>query len=284
MQGKTLQGAFSEGKMWWSGILSCPVCGAVTKKENNSLFCTGARRHCFDFAAEGYVNLAAARAAGGGDDATLIAARTAFLASGHYAPFAARVVELLRAYTPGDTVLDAGCGEGYYTSAIAKAGFHTLGIDLSKRGIRAAAKTATREQSDALFAVAGIYSLPVADASFHTVVSLFAPIAEEEFLRVLKPGGILLAAGAGRRHLHSLKSVLYDTPRENEPRADLPSQMKELFSETFGFSMALDREAVTALFAMTPYYYRTSKEGKERLSALQSLVCEAEMDIHIYQK
>ncbi|MBQ9803186.1 MAG: methyltransferase domain-containing protein [Clostridia bacterium] len=270
--------------MWWTEILRCPVCGAATVKENNSLFCAGARRHCFDFSADGYVNLAAAKAAGGGDDATLIAARTAFLSAGHYAPFAARVAELLGIYTAGKTVLDAGCGEGYYTRFIAKAGFDTLGIDLSKRGIRAAARAATREQNGAIFAVAGIYSLPVADASLDAVVSLFAPVAEAEFLRVLKPGGILLMAGAGRRHLHALKRVLYDTPRDNEARADLPVRMQELFSETLSFSMTLDKGAIEALFAMTPYYYRTSREGRERLAALTELVCEAEMDIGIYQK
>lgn len=270
--------------MWWTELFSCPVCGAKTEKRGNSLFCLGARRHCFDFAAEGYINLAGAKAAGGGDDATLIAARTAFLSAGHYAPFAARICALLDAYAGGGFVLDAGCGEGYYTNAMARAGYRVLGVDLSKRGVRAGAKAAGREGLDTLFAVAGIYTLPVLDETLDAVVSLFAPIAEAEFLRVLKPGGILIAAGAGRRHLFDLKRVLYDTPRENEARADLPTTMHALHAETLNFTMHLSRSALADLFAMTPYYYRTSREGAARLGALDTLDVGAEMDIHVYQK
>ena len=270
--------------MWWNEILCCPVCGAKTEKRENSLFCQGPRVHCFDFAADGYLNLAGAKAAGGGDDATLISARTAFLSGGHYAPFAARIVSLLQAYAKGSIVVDAGCGEGYYTCAMANAGYHCFGVDLSKRGVRAAAKAAKRQGLDALLAVAGIYTLPLLDGTVDAVVSLFAPIGEAEFLRVLKPGGILITAGAGARHLIDLKQVLYDTPRENEARADLPTTMRELHAEVLDFTMHLENKALTDLFAMTPYYYRTSKEGTARLAATKALDVLAEMDIRVYQK
>lgn len=265
-------------------ILRCPVCGAPTEKRQNSLYCCGARVHCFDFAKEGYLHLADAKAAGGGDDATLIAARTAFLSAGHYAPFAARIIALLDTYAKGKTVIDAGCGEGYYAQAMAQAGYTVLGIDLSKRGVRAAAKAAGREGLTALFAVAGIYTLPVFSESVDAVVSLFAPIGEEEFLRVLKPGGIFICAGAGAKHLIDLKRVLYDTPRENEARADLPVTMRTLHTETLDFTMHLPQAALSSLFAMTPYYYRTSKEGVARLAATEALDVLAQMDIHVYQK
>lgn len=270
--------------MWWKDILRCPVCGAKTERVGNSLFCFGARRHCFDFAAEGYVNLATAKAAGGGDDATLIAARTAFLSAGHYAPFREAVVELLQTYAPGTSVLDAGCGEGYYTLEMARRGHAVLGVDLSRRGVRAAAKAAGREGLKALFAVASVFSLPVADNSLDAVVSLFAPIAEQEFLRVLKSGGVLIAAGAGREHLFDLKRVLYDTPVENEPRADLPASMKELCVRDLRFTMDLDNTVLQDLFAMTPYYYRTPREGRERLCSRSRLSVGAQMDLHVYQK
>lgn len=271
--------------MWWEQILRCPVCGGAMQKENHTLACTGARRHTFDFAAQGYVNLAGPRASGGGDDATLIAARTAFLSAGHYAPFAACVERVLGTHLPlGATVLDAGCGEGYYTCRMAEAGFRMLGIDLSKRGIRTAASAAKRQGLDMLFAVAGIFDMPVADASLDAVVSLFAPLDEKELLRVLKPGGVLVTAGAGRRHLFALKHVLYDTPRENEPRADLPAVMTPVYTEALSFDMNLGAGDLQNLFAMTPYYYRTSREGQARLHALHSLTVGAEMDIGVYRK
>ena len=171
--------------MWWQEILRCPVCGATMAKEGNSLFCGGARRHCFDLAKQGYVNLAPSKASGGGDDAALIAARTAFLSGGHYAPFAKRICALLREHAKGSRVVDAGCGEGYYACQMAKAGYHVFGVDLSKNGVKQAARSAAAAGLDALFAVAGIFELPLASESVDAVVSLFAPVCEEEFLRIL---------------------------------------------------------------------------------------------------
>ncbi|MBO5354843.1 MAG: methyltransferase domain-containing protein [Clostridia bacterium] len=270
--------------MWYSQLLRCPVCKGHLVREGSSLFCDGARRHCFDLAKEGYVNLASSKAAGGGDDSVLIRARTAFLSGGHYAPFADRVCALLRGHVGGGAVVDAGCGEGYYAVCMAESGFRVLGLDLSKNGIKRAAKSAARAHAEALFAVAGIFDLPVQDASADAVVSLFAPVCEEEFLRVLKPGGILLLAGAGPDHLYSLKKVLYDTPYQNEPRADAPTQMKEIATERLAFDMELDAAALQSLFAMTPYFYRTPEAGRARLAALASLTVGAQIDIALYQK
>ncbi len=268
--------------MWWSKVLRCPVCGGELAREGNSLFCNGARRHCFDLAKEGYVNLASAKASGGGDDAALIAARTAFLGGGHYAPIADRVCALLKEHISGGTVVDAGCGEGYYTARMAESGLQAFGIDLSKRGIRHAAKTAGCDR--AFFAVAGIFDLPVADGAADGIVSLFAPVCEEEFLRVLRPGGVALLVGAGPDHLLDLKRVLYETPYQNEPRADAPAHMEKLAEERLSFSMSLDAPALQALFAMTPYFYRTSREGRARLEALEHLTVGAQVDMMLYRK
>jgi len=78
--------------------------------------------------------------------------------------------------------------------------------------------------------------------------------------------------------------VLYYSPRKHDLRADLPHGMEPLHSETLAFTMHLSREDAANLFAMTPYYYRTSLLGKEALAALPSLECEAEMDIRVYRK
>lgn len=265
-------------------ILKCPVCGASVARESGTLFCAGVRRHCFDLSGAGYVNLAGAKQAGGGDDAALIRARTAFLEKGNYAPIAVRVCELLQDAVPHATVLDAGCGEGYYAAQMARAGFSVLGIDLSKRGITHAAKTAKREGLDAFFAVAGIFTLPLADASVDAVVSMFAPVCEKEFLRVLKPGGVLVLVGAGEEHLFSLKRVLYDTPYRNEPRADLPEEMNLLRKDRLRYTFAADNATLQELFAMTPYFYRTSKEGQARLGATTSLDVDVDVEIAVYQK
>ena len=269
---------------WWEEILQCPICGNKMGLEGASLACFGRRRHVFDLAAAGYVNLAPSKAAGGGDDADLIRARTAFLSEGHYKPIADRIGQLLDRLCPGGVALDAGCGEGYYTAEFARRGYRLLGVDLSKRGILHAAKVAKRYELSAFYAVGGVFELPVADASLDAVISLFAPVAEQEFLRVLKPGGHLIIAGAGARHLFSLKEVLYDTPYLNEPRADLPKSMREICNERITYQADVQGEALQALFAMTPYYYRTSKRGVEKLRATASLAVDVDVEVSVYQK
>ncbi|WP_053659298.1 MULTISPECIES: putative RNA methyltransferase [Micromonospora] len=66
--------------------LRCPVCGdplaEVTAGTARALRCP--RRHSFDIARQGYVNLLAGRAPHVGDTAEMIAARADFQAAGHY--------------------------------------------------------------------------------------------------------------------------------------------------------------------------------------------------------
>lgn len=264
-------------------LLRCPVCHADMTLADGVLSCCGTRRHCFDVASAGYVNLASAKAAGGGDDADLIRARTAFLSAGHYAPVAREITALLAQYAPSGSVLDAGCGEGYYTGEMARAGHTAFGIDLSKRGVLHAAKSAKRAGTGAFFAVAGIFDLPVRDASFDAVTSIFAPVSEAEFSRVLKKGGVLLLAGAGEEHLYSLKKVLYDTPYRNEPRADLPCGMTLLETRRVRYVAAMENADLQNLFAMTPYFYRTSEAGRARLAATPRLDVDVDVEIAVYR-
>ena len=197
--------------------LACPVCGAsmAVTDDGRSLTCSATvssrnangRAHLFDGAAGGYVPLAP-RHSGGGDSKEAVRARTAFLHHGYYAPAAEALTDLVREFTPnGGAVLDAGCGEGYYSNRIAEAGYPTLGVDLSKFAVDAAAKAARAYRlsggggSRTLYAVGSVFELPVSDESFDTVTNVFAPCAPAEFARVLKPGGHLIVAGAGERHL-----------------------------------------------------------------------------------
>ena len=265
----------------------CPVCGAplVLDEKGKSYGCLGRRAHCFDRAKSGYVNLCLSRPAGG-DDPEMIRARTSFLEKGYYLPIAQKVRELLEK-SPRDTVLDAGCGEGYYTNYLAESmrESHFLGVDLSRSGIEAAAKQARRKDlSNVSYAVAGLFALPVAEHSLDAVISLFAPCAEEEFLRTVKPGGSLILVGAGPDHLMGLKKVLYDQPYRNAGREDLPRKMQPESEETLKYSVTIEgEETIKALFSMTPYYYRTSREDREKLDGRDRLDTEVEVVIHRYR-
>lgn len=286
--------------------LTCPVCGAPMRVSEGaqSLLCTGEaatpsgrgnRIHCFDGAAGGYVPLAP-RHSGGGDAKDAVRARTAFLTHGYYAKAADAVTAAVRDYTPADgLVLDAGCGEGYYSNRIAASGHPVMGVDLSKFAVDTAARTARRERmaqpdvtSMTLFSVGSVFELPVKDGSFDTVTNIFAPCAPGEYARVLRPGGHLIVAGAGERHLFGLKERLYDDPYLNDPRRDLPAASDpflpvETREVTFTITVS-GQEHIAALFSMTPYYWRTGRDGQARLLETDTLVTEVAFDIRIYRR
>lgn len=265
--------------------LRCPVCGAELCEDETkkSCGCLGTRRHCFDYSKSGYLNLARAQQAGGGDSKEAIRNRSAFLEAGYYQPLAETVHRLLGECGVG-SVLDAGCGEGYYTNRMAE-GRVTLGADLSVFGVDHAAKEAKKAASGAGFVVASLFSLPVADASFEAVTSLFAPCAEEEFTRVLEPNGVLLLVGAGEQHLMGLKQAIYQKTYPNAARHDLPTQMRLCRRERLRYTVTVEgNETVQALFSMTPYYWRTSEGDREKLVGLDRLRTELDFDIFLYRK
>lgn len=265
-------------------MLRCPVCSAAmqTDTENKSCRCMGVRTHTYDFSRSGYLNLT--RPGGGeGDLRDAVNARKLFLNKGYYEPLSNEINAILQNLN-AETVLDAGCGEGYYTNRMAKDRV-TLGVDLSRAGIDAAAKQAKQNATGAAFAVGSIFSLPVGDGTCDAVTNLFAPCCESEFLRVLKDNGHLILVGAGERHLMGLKQVLYEDPYLNPGRADLPTQMKEIERHRLTYTVAVEgRETIEALFSMTPYYWRTSKADRIKLMNIDTLQTELDFDIFIYQK
>ena len=275
-------------RIFQNDLLRCPVCGEelVCDAAQKSLYCNGARRHCFDISAKGHVNLALGHS-GGGDSKEAVRSRSAFLEKDYYLPFADRICEIISEYVKEGTVIDAGCGEGYYTNLAAeKCGVDIVGFDLSKFGAEHGAATAKRKGIfNSAFAVASIYEMPVRDGCADAVINLFAPCAEEEFKRVLKLGGVLVVAGAGRDHLFGLKSAVYDEPYKNDPRNDLPAEMEHLATYKVRFDMEIsDKADILNLFAMTPYFYRTSRKDFEKLEKTESVVTEAEFDIEVYRK
>ncbi len=271
-------------------VLACPVCSCslILTEDGKSAACTGVRRHLFDFASAGYLNLYASRASGG-DGGECVGARTAFLSKGYYEKISDSVNALLGKYTSDDAyVLDAGCGEGYYTNRMAKGtNRKVFGFDLAKPAINTAAKSAKREgDGNAFFGVASAYSLPVISGSMNAVTTIFAPCAEEEYARVLADGGILLLVGAAEEHLIDLKRAVYDSVYKNEGRRDLPSELFELLEEQrLTYTIELPTNAdIQNLFAMTPYYYHTSAKDKEKLASLSSLCTKVDVELFIYKK
>jgi 23S rRNA (guanine745-N1)-methyltransferase len=247
--------------------------------------------HCYDIAREGYTYLLPVNrkhSLAPGDDRGMAAARREFLSKGYYAPLLNALCRQALAHS-GDrpVLLDAGCGEGYYTAgifqALAHAGKHPrmAGIDISKFILRHAA----RREKAVEFAVASSYSLPVADGTVDVLLNCFSPLAIGEFRRVLRPGGAFLYVVPAADHLWELKQVLYDRPYPNEER-EIPYE-GFVCEEVVPVESAITIESPTDihnLFQMTPYYWKTPKAGAERLAALDTLTTRIAFRVHVFRR
>ena len=237
-----------------------------------------------DLAKEGYAYLLPMQkkhAADPGDGKAMVRARRAFLSAGHYAPLMATLAALCAAL-PHDHIVDAGCGEGSYDKYL----YDALGcpqiaaFDLSKEAVRLASKLVP----DAAFCVGGSFCAPVRDGWADLLLNIFSPMAEAEFARMLRPGGHLVYAVPTARHLFGLKEILYDCPYENEVRQTEYDGFAFVKAVESTAVITLEGQSVQDLFAMTPYYWKTPKEGAERLAKLEVLQTEIEFRFVIYRK
>lgn len=289
--------------MDFSPFLICPHCGGFLHREGASLFCDGhtGRRHCYDIASSGYVNLLPPGKGGNartGDDGAMIAARSAFLGGGYYDCISDAAAEVAwNALSHRRNCLhfcDAGSGEGYHTrrmacrlSEVSGLPIVGCGIDASKKGAAAGAKGCRNLPENVLlsFAAGNIFSLPVAEDSLDIVFSLFAPIPAEEVSRTLREDGILTVVAAGPRHLWELRCLLYDEPREGNAEAATPAGFILADKQTVRRVVHIpDTAALQALFTMTPFYYRTPESGRMRLLNTPSLDVSIEADIYVFRK
>ncbi len=256
-------------------MLICPNCGSPLTPMDGTLGCR--QGHRFDLAASGYCNLLLGKKAGEltGDNREMVAARRQFLDSGAYAPLREALCRLTLSLAPDPVrLLDAGCGEGYYTRAVTEAlvssgrTVEALGADISK----AAANYAAKRDKRTRYITASSYRLPVSDHCADLILSLFAPAPPEEFTRVLAPGGRVILAVPGTEHLWELKAAIYDEPYENrEDKHALPG-FRQTGREKLTYPVHLNGpDLIRALFSMTPYIHRTGKESMDRLRALREI-------------
>ena len=167
---------------------------------------------------------------------------------------------MIRERSP-EVLADLGCGEGYYTSSFPAP--EKYGFDLSRDALKHAAK----HDSSTRYVISSIFHLPLAEESCDLAITCFAPAAEEEIVRILKPGGYFL----------------YVIPGRNE-EAPLKTQMKLIREQHLSNHFEADQEMLKNLFQMTPYAYRTGEAGKKKLEAVSFLTCTAEFVIRCYQK
>ena len=192
-----------------------------------------------------------------GDDADMARARDRFLAAGRYEPIRRIVSHLAADGVSGpSTVVDVGCGTGYYLAGVLDElpDARGLGLDTSARALRATVRAHER----AAAASWDVFRpLPLADGMTDVVLDVFAPRNPAEFHRVLRPDGRLVVVRPTGKHLLELRSqvpgmVAMDPAKERRLHEVLAPFFEAAGTEQVEYVTSLTRPEALDLVGMTP--------------------------------
>jgi 23S rRNA (guanine745-N1)-methyltransferase len=293
----------SEKGIYSLSVLVCPLDGLalhyVNEGVSSSFRC--AKGHTFDRAREGYVNLLSVqdkRSRDPGDTKEMIAARGRILSSGMYLPLADAVSQKVNAelqsltlkagaaFQQEFTLLDAGCGEGYYLdqcmqTCATKYPINAIGMDISKWAIIAAAK----RNKNSVWLVASNRNPPVANHSIDIILCAFGFPDFAAFKKILKPGGCVILLDPGQKHLLELREIIYPIikPYKNN---DFSKAAETGFSvamrERLTYPLSgLCQQQIQDVLLMSPHLYRAQAAGKEKARALQELNVTVDVNLTI---
>ncbi len=261
----------------------CPICQLALSLNNKTYSCE--KNHCFDLAKEGYLNLLPVqhkRSKEPGDNKAMVNARREFLEQGYYQPLIDRLVALYAQYgNSAGEVFDAGCGEGYYTHQHKTNNNNVYGIDIAKEAIKKAAK----KYPLCHFSVGTLSHLPFDNDRFDWMVSIYAPILETEFTRVLKQGGYLITVTPAEKHLFELKELVYQQAMEHDTQRNPIKKLQLVAEEKLSYPMMITNgQELLNLLSMTPFAFKASTETKFQLKGLSNFTCQTAFMIRVFQK
>lgn len=273
-----------------STILTCPICQNALSHNDKSFKC--ANGHCFDLSKEGYVNLLPVNRKNSmdpGDNKEMIQSRRHFLDKGYYWPLVNNIAGMIREHLKHDqaTLLDCGCGEGYYTKQLFDDEKLSLkeayGFDISKHSIRMAA----HRYKHLNFFVSSIQQIPIEPSTIDFALVVFAPLNLKELDKVLKEIGHLLIVYAGTDHLKELASMIYTEvkPHQYDPLKKVQSLFSLAAKQSLTFNIKLDNtEDILALLKMTPYYWSTSKEKLIDIENQKTIDLTCDFELAVFEK
>jgi len=269
-------------------IYQCPLCHQPLAENNQQWRCEN--NHQFDNAKEGYVNLLPVqhkRSKQPGDSTEMMASRRAFLDAGHYQPLRDRVISLLDEVLAANskTILDIGCGEGYYTAAMAEQLTQTrpltvYGLDVAKVAVR----NASKRYQQVKFCVASSHRLPFADGALDAIVRIYAPCKAEELHRALKASGYVLTVIPGPRHLYQLKACIYSDVQLHSEEEECIAGFERIRREQLAYKMTLTGQQAFDLLQMTPFAWRATEVLKQQLIEQEAFVCETDFVIGLHRR
>ena len=256
----------------------CPICNSNLELAGQSMICPS--RHTFDIAKQGYLNLLMKKKTFDNYDKISFQSRKIILEKGYYNHVLEVVAELLRSTESCTSVLDVGCGEGFYSRKLsAMTGKDIVAFDISKESVQIAAK-ADLEHHVSWF-VGDLSDLPIADSAIDCILNIFTPANYGEFQRVLSDNGMLIKVVPGSDHLIEFRRLVRDHLRNKDFSNE---QVVECFQDNFSLisrtkvskTFELPEEDCRIFAEMTPLFFNVDKQQLD-LSAISSLTVEAEI-------
>lgn len=259
-----------------ASTLRCPLCGSALRAEGGSLVCS--RAHRFDISAKGFLTLVPNVAPLKGYDAAFFESRARIMDAGFYHHVLDAILQELPHLAAGSTVVDAGCGEGYYAKSIRqRTGCRTIGIDYSKDAIRIAARGGNAVH----WLVADLAHMPLAANTAACIINVFTPANYQEFQRVLAPGGTLVKVVPGSRHMQELRALTgkpsIDHAYSNESIVSHLERHAEILARTRAAqTLPVDGEQARDLVRMSPVTFGCNANELE-IGRLTQITVDAEV-------
>ena len=258
---------------------ACPICRENLTLVESSLKCEN--RHSFDLAKFGYVNLTPQIKLSANYDKENFQNRQQILEAGFYQAILEGVSDLLEANPSAKTVLDIGCGEGFYSRKLQES--HSdktfYAFDISKDSVQIAAKSEVNWAVN--WFVGDLARLPIKDASMDILLDIFSPANYGEFRRVLSKDGILIKVIPTENHLKEIRQKVQDQlTNKDYSNQDIKNHFQDYFtilsSQTASLTKPITAEQLQALLSMTPLLFHVD-QSKIDWSQLTEITIEAEI-------
>ena len=258
---------------------ACPICQENLTLVESSLKCEN--RHSFDLAKFGYVNLAPQIKQSANYDKENFQNRQQILEAGFYRAILEAVSDLLASSKTTTTILDIGCGEGFYSRKLQESHSEKTfyAFDISKDSVQIAAKSEPNWAVN--WFVGDLARLPIKDASMDILLDIFSPANYGEFRRVLSKDGILIKVIPTKNHLKEIRQKVQDQlTNKDYSNQDIKNHFQEHFTilsnQTVSLTKTITAEQLQALLSMTPLLFHVD-QTKIDWSQLTEITIEAEI-------
>ena len=258
---------------------ACPICQENLTLLESSLKCNN--RHSFDLAKFGYVNLAPQIKQSANYDKENFQNRQQILEAGFYQAILEVVSDLLSNSKNAKTILDIGCGEGFYSRKLQER--HPdktfYAFDISKDSVQIAAKSEPNWAVN--WFVGDLARLPIKDASMDILLDIFSPANYGEFRRVLSKDGILIKVIPTKNHLKEIRQKVQDQlTNKDYSNQDIKNHFQEHFTilsnQTASLTKTITADQLQSLLSMTPLLFHID-QTKIDWSDLTEITIEAEI-------